>query len=285
MKNFFIITLISLFFLGSAAAVDAATLYISPASASASAGNNVNVTIMTDTQGLPINTVDSTILFPTDLLQVESLSKGGSIFSIWAEEPTYSNITGRIDWSGGLPSPGYTGNQGAVLSVTFKTRKPGTATVGFGDSVVLKNDGMGTNILSMTQGASIGIGEAAPVVKAPVAIPVIKKSPIPAPTKVEVPAAASFPNNIALLVLIMLIGWYKYFALKLRMREEIDVAITDSHEKLMSIKKDLNADLEKLEEIKKSRKLDDAEQKFFKQLEAKVDKVDKTIARKLNKIK
>lgn len=284
MKKSFILIL-GIFLFGGASSAYAATLYFGPSSATASAGSKVYIQVMTDTQGVNINTVDSTILFPAELLSVESVSKGGSIFSIWAEDPSYSNTFGKINWSGGLPTPGFSGSQGQVLGITFKAKKPGKAVLAFGDSVVLKNDGLGTNVLTGTQGAVIDITPAIVPSIPPVTVPIVVKSPVPVPTKIEVPAAASIPYNLALFLIIMVAGWYKYFTLKIRMREEIDEVIYDTHDKLMSVKAELVKDLNRLEEIKMSRKLSLEEEKVFKELQRKVDKVDKLIIRKLKKIK
>lgn len=151
---FFAVCLFSLLITKNA---EAATLYISPASSKATTGNIVSVRVLVNTEGRAINNVESKIQFPVDLLEVVSVSKNSSIFSLWVEEPKFSNYSGTIDLNGGLPSPGYTGTNGEVVSIVFRARKAGNASVVFSDSAVRQNDGMGTDILTAKSPAAVEI--------------------------------------------------------------------------------------------------------------------------------
>jgi hypothetical protein len=86
-----------------------------------------------------------------------SLTKNSSIFSLWVEEPKFSNNSGTITLNGGLPNPGYLGTNGNVVSITFKAKKPGTASLIFSNALIRENDGLGTNILTGTNQAFISI--------------------------------------------------------------------------------------------------------------------------------
>ena len=101
-----------------------------------------------DTQGVRINNAEGTIFFPKDLLEVESINIIGSIFSIWVEQPTFSNTSGTISFNGGVPTPGYIGSKGIVASVLFKAKKEGIANVSFSSVSIYANDGLGTNVAS-----------------------------------------------------------------------------------------------------------------------------------------
>ncbi len=126
----------------------AATIYFSPAAGSFKTGDLINVSVKVNTQEQAINNVDGTIYFPTDTLEVMSVSKSGSIFSLWVEEPSFSNGAGSISFNGGVPTPGFTGSAGKVLGIVFRAKKSGTASVSFASASIRANDGFGTNILT-----------------------------------------------------------------------------------------------------------------------------------------
>lgn len=126
----------------------AATIYFSPAAGSFKTGDLINVSVKVNTQEQAINNVDGTIYFPTDTLEVMSVSKSGSIFSLWVEEPSFSNSAGSISFNGGVPTPGFTGSSGKVVGIVFRAKKSGTASVSFASASIRANDGFGTNILT-----------------------------------------------------------------------------------------------------------------------------------------
>ncbi len=136
---------------------DAATLALSPASTKVSVGNIVSVTLSLNTAGVAINNAESVVQFPSDLLEVVSLSKNSSIFSLWVEEPTFSNTAGTVSLNGGVANPGFNGSSGTLATIIFKAKKSGTATVVFADGAVRANDGLGTNVLTSKSGSTIEI--------------------------------------------------------------------------------------------------------------------------------
>jgi hypothetical protein len=156
-KTIIIKVLIFVIFLFFALPVYAANLYIRPSGTSASVGNIVSVQILVDTSSKVINNAESTILFPKDLLEVISIDNKSSIFSLWVEEPSFSNISGQIVFNGGVPNPGFQGNSGKIISITFRAKNPGTASLVFSDSAVRENDGLGTDILINKVGSEISI--------------------------------------------------------------------------------------------------------------------------------
>lgn len=137
--------------------VRAAVISISPASTKVSAGNIISLRVLVSTAGQAINNAEGIIHFPPDLLNVVSVSKSSSIFSLWIEDPTFSNTDGTVAFNGGAPNPGYTGSGGEVLSVVFMAKKSGVASLVLSDSAVRANDGLGTNVLSGQTGASLSI--------------------------------------------------------------------------------------------------------------------------------
>lgn len=157
-----------------------ATLFLSPSSGSLTVGDSISTTVVVNTGGDPINAVQVTASFPTDLLEITGVSKAG-LFTLWPIEPAYSNSAGTMNFAGGLSNPGYTGTSGSIVTITFKGKTTGTATVTLGSASVLKNDGLGTNIFTGAGSATFTISEAAPT-PAPAPTPTPEPEPEPEPT-------------------------------------------------------------------------------------------------------
>ena len=85
------IALIFLFFSVLPAVASAATLYFSPSSGSYAAGSVVTANIYVSSVDQAMNAASGVISFPADKLSVEALSKSGSVFSLWVQEPSFSN--------------------------------------------------------------------------------------------------------------------------------------------------------------------------------------------------
>lgn len=168
------------FFFVAVPAASAATLSFSPSSGNYTVGNIFNANIVVDTGGVAINNADATISFPTSLLEVISVSKSSSIFPLWVEEPSYSNNAGTISFNGGVPTPGYTGRAGHLLTVTFRIRNPGSASLVFSSASVRANDGYGTDVLTATSPATFSIKEG-----------------VTTPTSTPTPATPALPDLFA----------------------------------------------------------------------------------------
>ncbi len=168
----------------------AASMSVLPAGRNVNAGDLVTARVSINTSGVAINQAEATLRFPTDVLEVVSVSKSSSIFSLWVEEPTYSNTAGTVSFNGGVPTPGYTGSDGAVVSVTFHAKTAGTASLLLSDAAVRANDGRGTDVLSSWSGATItvtAVTTPAPLPAAPTPTP----SPTPTPTPAPIPSDTS----------------------------------------------------------------------------------------------
>lgn len=166
---------------------EAAVVYLAPSSGSYDVGNIINVDLIVNTQGVAINNAEATLNFPTDLLEAVSISKSGSIFSLWVTEPSFSNNSGTIDYNGGLPTPGFTGANGKIISIIFRAKKEGTASVLFASATVRANDGLGTDILSGKISAQFTLVVSKPT---PVPAPAPEPAPTPPPQAVaKIPAA------------------------------------------------------------------------------------------------
>ena len=170
-------------FIFGARVADAATLYFSPSSENFTVGNIFTVNVLVNTENATINNIESTVNFPSDLLEVISFSKSGSIFSLWVEEPSFSNGAGTLSFNGGLPTPGFNGTTGKVLSVVFRVKKAGSATVIFSSPAIRANDGYGTNVFRTGAPALLNLVSEekplpSPSAPSPSAVPGTPKAPV-----------------------------------------------------------------------------------------------------------
>lgn len=137
-----------------------ASLYLSPSSGTYTVGKTFSVTVGVNTGGVAINAAEGALSF-NENLEVTGVSRSGSIFNLWVQEPSYSNSSRVISFSGGIPHPGFTGS-GKIFSITFRAKKVGTGVVAFSSGKVLADDGRGTNILSSMGSGNYTIGEVPP---------------------------------------------------------------------------------------------------------------------------
>lgn len=148
---------------------EAATLQLSPPTGIYTVGTSFTARIVVNTQGQPINAAEGEISFDPSDLSVSSISKAGSIFTLWTREPEFSNASGKIYFGGGSPG-GYTGAAGTVMTVTFITKHAGTSNVTYAVGSILAADGKGTNVVSGMQGGSYTM-QAASAVPTPEYVP------------------------------------------------------------------------------------------------------------------
>lgn len=138
--------------------VDAATLIMQPSASQVKVNNLFTVKVMVNTQNKAVNNIESSIVFPPDLVEVVSVDIKSSIFSLWVEQPNFSNSNGVVSFNGGITNPGYTGGGGKLVSIVFKAKKEGVASIFFSGAAARENDGLGTDILSGQNSADITIG-------------------------------------------------------------------------------------------------------------------------------
>jgi len=108
----------------------AASLYFSPSSGTHAVGTSFTVSVYVSSADQAMNAASGVISFPSDKLSVESLSKSGSVFSLWVQEPSFSNSAGTINFEGIVLNPGFTGASGKAINITFKTKAAGSTRLG-----------------------------------------------------------------------------------------------------------------------------------------------------------
>lgn len=136
---------------------NAAMLQINSNSTVISPGDTTTLNFIVNTENIAINNAEARITFPADKIEVLSINKNNSVFSLWVEDPSFSNTAGIITFNGGVPTPGYIGAQGSIISVVVKAKKVGQAEFVFSNTAVRANDGLGTNVLNNQFGKVITI--------------------------------------------------------------------------------------------------------------------------------
>ncbi|MBP9760550.1 MAG: hypothetical protein KBD24_04300 [Candidatus Pacebacteria bacterium] len=94
----------------------------------------------------PVNVIGGTISIPTDLVQLESVSKKDSIIDLWSEEPTISENKASVRFSGGIVREGGFLGSGTVLTLVAHPLVEGKATLSFTDISMLAHDGTGMEV-------------------------------------------------------------------------------------------------------------------------------------------
>lgn len=119
-------------------------------------GKKFTVKIVMDTKGNSVNAVQSYLAFDPKILEVSKTDTEQSFCKFYPEN-NYSNDTGLIKLSCGSPYPGFRGTN-TVQEIEFYPKAIKDADIFLtGESMVLANDGKGTNLLSDLPQASIKI--------------------------------------------------------------------------------------------------------------------------------
>ncbi|MBP9695454.1 MAG: hypothetical protein KBD73_03575 [Candidatus Magasanikbacteria bacterium] len=135
--------------------VKAASLYVRASTGSYTIGDTLAVTVYVSSADQAMNAASGVLQFPTDKLEVVSLSKTGSIFTLWVQEPAFSNSAGTVSYEGIVLNPGFIGSGGKVITINFKIKSVGISDISFMSGAVLANDGKGVNILSGMSGVHV----------------------------------------------------------------------------------------------------------------------------------
>ncbi|MEX2090693.1 MAG: hypothetical protein WD989_00995 [Candidatus Paceibacterota bacterium] len=99
------------------------------------------------------------------------------------EEPAFSNSAGTLVFNGGLPTPGFNGTNGKILSAVFRVKRVGSATVAFTSPAVRANDGYGTDVFRTGSQALYNL---IAVTEEPLPTPVVTPTPVLAPTTLNI---------------------------------------------------------------------------------------------------
>ncbi|MCH7604544.1 hypothetical protein IID24_00910 [Patescibacteria group bacterium] len=104
-----------------------------------------------------ITSIKAYLDFDPSLITVTAIATTGSVFSsVWEKE--FDNTLGKVRFQASLPSPGFNGSDGIVISILFLAMAPGTATTTYdADSLVLKSNDEDILNLSRSTGGTLTI--------------------------------------------------------------------------------------------------------------------------------
>ena len=133
----------------------AATMYLDPSAGTYGRGDTFVMSVRLNTNGECINTASAEIKYPTDTLRAVDFSRGGSILSLWVEEPKIDEAQGIVRFAGGIPG-GYCGRiqgdpvqtniLGKIVFTVIDAKATEARVVATPASSVYLNDGEGTRI-------------------------------------------------------------------------------------------------------------------------------------------
>jgi hypothetical protein len=168
----------------------AASLYFSPTEQTVAVGQAFTVAVKVSSVDQAMNAASGDISFPSDKLQVLSVSKSNSIMNLWVRDPSFSNSVdgGDVHFEGIVLNPGFTGSDGTVIQVTFQVvgGVGEVAPLTFSSAAVLANDGNGTGILTSEGSASFAIVQKPAVTPPPTSTaPAVENNVTPTAPPVE----------------------------------------------------------------------------------------------------
>ncbi len=135
-------------------AAGAAKLRILPSASNLMVGDSFSVQVVVDSPKQAMNAAEGVVEF-SDNLTVRSISKAGTIFNFWVDEPKVNG--NQIKFSGVVFSPGWQGQGGKLFTIVFQARSAGDAKIDFTAGNVLASDGKGTSIIDSLIGAQVVI--------------------------------------------------------------------------------------------------------------------------------
>ncbi len=147
LRTIFIIALSICCFVFLPRVVEAATVSVVPHQTSPFIDESFLVDVMLDSEQDVINAVDLAITYPTDLLQLVSVQRGGSFLTLWPADPVIDNEQGVVTLTGGIPN-GSMVFTGKVATLEFVPLTAGGAEIAVDGSRsrILLNDGLGTAV-------------------------------------------------------------------------------------------------------------------------------------------
>jgi hypothetical protein len=286
--------------------VDAASLNFG-AGSQYSVGQTFSVNVLVSAaSGEAANAVSAVASFPTDKLKLLYLSKAGTVMSLWTQEPSFSNAAGTANFEGVILNPGFSGQGGKVITLTFQAKALGDATLSFANASILANDGLGTNILTNARGITFQIVESAPEPKSnptprPRPTPVVEPTVVtptvvpPLPgiiTVVDTSSAQGYFTVIVILFLLLFIffclGLYLYHIIR-EVRSQLASVSERSQQYTTRAFKELHSDIDEhlrlLRQARNKRDLTEEEEIFMVTFEKRMEAAEKGILKELGSLR
>jgi hypothetical protein len=169
---FFLIIFFTIsFFIGSNKVLAGSSAGFSPASGTYHVGDTIRVKVIASTDK-PMNAFSANVTFSKETLTLDSISKSSSLIDLWPREAVASNSGGFTNFEGVILN-GYTGDAGNMITLVFKAKSTGMATLQFTAVSILANDGEGTEIFSG------GLSTATFKIEKAVYVPTVVEKPAP----------------------------------------------------------------------------------------------------------
>ena len=118
-------------------------------------GGNFSVSIILNTEGQSINTIEGDLKYDASMLKGEIVDIGDSFVSFWVEKPDFKN-PGLIHFSGIVPG-GISSNNAEVFKIIFTAYKIGNTSLTLNNMSLFLNDGEGSIIKGEVKNASMEI--------------------------------------------------------------------------------------------------------------------------------
>ncbi len=120
-------------------------------------GEIIEATVKAKAGGREVNAVALAMEYSNEMLSIEQIAYGEDSFCDLFAYADYDNEKGEAGIACGTPSPGKNGEL-EIAKISFRIKEAGTAKIGFGEnSLMLLNDGRGTNIFSQPIDAELHI--------------------------------------------------------------------------------------------------------------------------------
>ncbi|MDO8617977.1 MAG: hypothetical protein Q7N87_03795 [Candidatus Uhrbacteria bacterium] len=148
---------VGLFFVSPALAVN---LLFESSTQKVSVGQEIEIQLILDTKQDEVNAIEGMFIYPSTLLELESVRDGGSMVSFWIEPPRAPPaVAGQMGFSGVMPG-GIEDHHVFLFAVRFKALTQGSASTFLRDVQVLRHDGRGTPVEVSTSPLTILIHSA-----------------------------------------------------------------------------------------------------------------------------
>lgn len=131
-----------------------ASMYLSPSSLNQTVGDNFTLYVGENSGGNSVNAFEGTVNLPTGVVAITGAGTGGSLCSIWVQQPTVSGSS--VSFKCGIP--GGTTSNGTLVSISLRASTAGFGTASISGARVLA--GPGDNVTGGTSGANITISAA-----------------------------------------------------------------------------------------------------------------------------
>ena len=144
-------------------------LYVTPERNVYTVGEIFQIRVFADTGGAAINAAEANLAFDPSTIETQGVSTAASILQSWPAPASYSNEKATVRFAG-VAHEKYTGSDGLLITVTFRTLRSATGAVRLTDGAILAEDVRGSNIIASMRSAAFTIQPRETVPSAPAVV-------------------------------------------------------------------------------------------------------------------